>query len=556
MKKLTYIVASLLVASIAVSGSAAKNRKQDISRNLETFNALYKELNTFYVDSIDPERSINTAIGAMLEDIDPYTEYIPYKDQEDFTSMTTGEYAGIGSYIMERDGNVFISEPQEGSPAQLAGLRPGDRFVMIDNDSVAGWRSSKVSARLKGQPGTEVRIKVFRPYVEDSILDFTITRRKIQMPSVPYYGVVKGDIGYIVLTSFTDKSPDEVKNALVELRNDTRVKSIVLDLRGNGGGLLESAVKIIGLFVPKGTEVLRTRGKEVNQEKVYKTTQAPIDTEIPLAVMIDGGTASSSEIVSGALQDLDRAVIVGTRSYGKGLVQSTRQLPYDGLLKVTIAKYYIPSGRLIQAIDYAHRNPDGSVGRIPDSLTRVFHTANGREVRDGGGITPDLTVTYPEVNRLTYNIVRDNWAFDFANRYAATHSSIPTAEEFTITDTIYSDFKNFIDPVRFNYDRVCETMLTQLREAAEREGYMNDSTRGQFDRLETMLKHDLYKDLDINRKDIAPYLEREIAERYSFARGGYISSLKDDLVLDSVVTVLSDPSRYKAILSPAKGKGK
>ncbi|MDE6458346.1 MAG: S41 family peptidase, partial [Muribaculum sp.] len=364
------------VAALALSAIAAtRSNKAEITRNLDIFNSLYKELQTNYVDSIDAEKSINTAIAAMLNDIDPYTEYFPASQQEDITMMTSGEYAGIGSVILEKPGKgVFISEPYEGSPAQEAGLRPGDHIIMVDNDTVTTWHSAQVSEKLKGQAGTPVKVVVNRPYVSDSILTFDITRRKIQLPAVPYYGVVRDNIGYINLTSFTDKAATDVRNALIELKKDPRVKSIVLDLRGNRGGLLEAAVKIVGLFVPKNTEVLRTRGKGLLNEKVYKTTSAPIDTQIPLAVFIDGGSASSSEITAGALQDLDRAVIIGNRSFGKGLVQSTRPLPYDGVLKVTIAKYYIPSGRLIQAIDYSHRNPDGSVARIPDSLTNVFKT--------------------------------------------------------------------------------------------------------------------------------------------------------------------------------------
>ncbi|MBR6640338.1 MAG: S41 family peptidase, partial [Muribaculaceae bacterium] len=462
LRKFIFLVLTTLVGSSFIASS--KNDKAAITRNLDIFNSVYKELQVFYVDSIDAEKSINTAINAMLNDIDPYTEYIPAKEQDAFKSMTTGEYGGIGSYIMERDGKVYISEPYEGSPAQRAGLKAGDLIVKIDNDTTLGWKSSKVSERLKGQAGTPLTVVVQRPYVEDSIITINIMREKIQVPSVPYYAVVKENIGYIYLTSFTDKSAKEVRNALVELKKDPRVKSIILDLRSNGGGLLESAVKIVGLFVPKNTEVLRTKGKGHLNEKVYKTTSAPIDTEIPLAVFIDGGSASSSEIVAGALQDLDRAVIIGSRSFGKGLVQSTRQLPYDGLLKVTIAKYYIPSGRLIQAIDYSHRNPDGSVARIPDSLTNVFKTVHGREVRDGGGITPDIKITYPAANRLTYNIVRDNWAFDYATRFAATTPTIASAHDFVITDSIFNDFKEFIDPDKFQYDKVCETMLSDLKE--------------------------------------------------------------------------------------------
>ena len=550
LRKFIFLVLITLVGSTFIASS--KNDKAAITRNLDIFNSVYKELQVFYVDSIDAEKSINTAINAMLNDIDPYTEYIPAKEQDAFKTMTTGEYGGIGSYILERDGKVYISEPYEGSPAQRAGLKAGDLIVKIDNDTTLGWKSSKVSERLKGQAGTPLTVVVQRPYVEDSIITINLMREKIQVPSVPYYAVVKDNIGYIYLTSFTDKSAKEVRDALVELKKDPRVKSIILDLRSNGGGLLESAVKIVGLFVPKNTEVLRTKGKGHLNEKVYKTTSAPIDTEIPLAVFIDGGSASSSEIVAGALQDLDRAVIIGSRSFGKGLVQSTRQLPYDGLLKVTIAKYYIPSGRLIQAIDYSHRNPDGSVARIPDSLTNVFKTAHGREVRDGGGITPDIKVTYPTANRLTYNIVRDNWAFDYATRFAATTPTIASAHDFVITDSIFNDFKKFIDPEKFQYDKVCEKMLSDLKETAKIEGYANDSINAQFEILEGMLKHNLDKDLDNNRKEISELLASEIIKRYYYQKGQIIESLKSDIALDSAAVIFKDLNAYRKILSPVK----
>lgn len=549
MKKLTIFAAAIVVLAL-LSSAATRSKKVDISRNLDIFNALYKELQTFYVDSIDAEKSINTAIGAMLDDIDPYTEYIPAKEQEQFRSMTSGEYDGIGSVIQETDRGVIISDPYEGSPARLAGLRPGDLIVMIDGNSTAGWRSSKVSEHLKGQSGTNVKVTVNRPYADDSILTFDIRRAKIQIPSVPYYGMLRDHTGYIVLNTFSEKSYPEVREAVEALKKQG-AQRLILDLRGNGGGLVESAVQILGIFLPKGTTVLNTRGKGVLNEKVYKTSVKPVDTEIPLAVLIDGASASASEIVTGALQDLDRAVVLGNRSYGKGLVQSTRQLPYDGLLKVTVAKYYIPSGRLIQAIDYSHRNPDGSVARIPDSLTSVFKTAGGREVRDGGGITPDITVELPEVNRLTFNVVRDNWAFDFATRYAATHDTIPAPQDFVITDTIYEEFKSFIDPARFNYDKVCETAVDQLRKIAETEGYMNDSTSRQFDILASMLKYDLGHDLDINRKAISPYLAGEIVNRYYFNRGEIINSLREDVVVDSALSVLGGP-RYAEILKKTK----
>lgn len=559
MKKLIYtILAFIFTASVAsvCAEAATRSKKNEIARNLDIFNSLFKELQTFYVDSINSEKAINTAITAMLAELDPYTEYMPEEVQGRFKEMTTGEYGGIGSYIMERDGNVYISGPEKGSPAQLAGLRPGDLIMEIDTTVVLGMDREEVSSRLKGQPGTEVKVKVKRPYVEDSILTFDITRKKIWMPSVPYYGLVADGIGYIGLTQFTEKSPEEIRDAFLALKRDHQIESLILDLRDNPGGVMESAIKIVGYFVPKGTEVLRTRGKGILNEKVFKTTAAPIDSDIPLVVLIDGGSASASEITAGALQDLDRAVVVGNRSFGKGLVQTSRSIPYDGLLKVTVARYYIPSGRLVQAIDYSHRNPDGSVSRIPDSLTNVFHTQAGREVRDGGGITPDLTVEYPEVSRITYNIVKDNWSFDFANRYYATHPEAPAEMAFVMTDSVYEEFKAFIDPEKFQYDKVCESIVEHLREAAKIEGYMNDSLSAQLDLLESMMRHPLARDLDTNRASIEPYLAREIAARYYFTPGQIATQLISDPGVDSAKAILSDPQRYRQILSAPKSTQK
>lgn len=555
MKKLPFIIIAAVTAAI-VAGAATRSSKNDIVRNLDIFNAVYKNLQTAYVDTIDADKSINTAISAMLNEIDPYTEYIPEQEQEEFMTISTGEYGGIGAYIGARDGKVFISEPREGTPSQRAGLKPGDVFLTIDGDSVTTLSSDKISKMLRGQAGTRVRMSVRRPYgsptLQDTVLDFDFTREKIDINPVPYYGVVRDNIGYIQLTTFNDKAFQKVRDALVELRKDPRVKSIVLDLRNNGGGLLESAVQIVGLFVPKGTEVVRTRGKGMINEKIYKTTQKPVDTEIPLAVLINNSSASASEIVSGSLQDLDRAVIVGERSFGKGLVQSTRSLPYNGLMKVTIAKYYIPSGRLIQAIDYSHRNPDGTVARIPDSLTTVWHTRAGREVRDGGGITPDLKGEYPEGNRLVYNIVRDGWSFDFANRYVAHNPVAGSVEDFEITDTIFSRFKKSIDPAKFKYDRACEVVLDQLEKSAKTEGYLNDSVQARIDDLRKILHHDLEHDLDLNRQLIADYLGPELAQRYWGERGSIIQTLKNDQDVDSAARILQDPARYRAILSPVK----
>ena len=554
-KLLIAIAAGAAVAGVTATG-ATRSPKGEISRNLDIFASVYKALQTSYVDTVDAEKSINTAIAAMLDEIDPYTEYFPEKEQDELLTISTGEYGGIGSYIQQRDSFTIISEPREGSPAQRAGLLPGDKILMIDGDTVKGVGSDKVSKRLKGQAGTEVKVTVIRPYAgEDSVRTIAVTREKIEVDPVPYYGVQRGDIGYIQLVTFNEKTYDKTREALLALKGDPRVKSIVLDLRANGGGLLESAVKVASLFVPKGTEVVRTRGRGLLNEKIYKTTTKPVDTEIPLAVLVNGASASAAEIVSGSLQDLDRAVIVGERSFGKGLVQSTSQVPYNGLLKVTIAKYYIPSGRLIQAIDYSHRNPDGSVARIPDSLTTVWHTRAGREVRDGGGITPDVKVEYPEGNRLVYNIVRDNWSFDFATRYASRHDTVARPEDFVVTDTLFNEFKAFIDPAKFEYDRLCEVVMEQLEKAVKSEGYMNERVQAQLDTLKASLRHDLDHDLDLNREWISRYLAGDILQRYYFSRGATIEALKHDQDLDSAAAVLQAPARYRELLSPPKGKG-
>ncbi len=549
MKKLFYAIAALIAAGF-VSTAATRSPKSAVARNIDVFNSVMKELQTNYVDSIDVEASVRTAIDAMLETLDPYTEYIPRDKRDDFNSQNNGEYAGIGAMIVQRDGGVYIEEPYAGAPSAKAGLKAGDLIVAIDGDTMLSKPSSTVSERLRGAPGSTIKVTVKRPYTPDSILVLDVTREKIRIPSVPYFGTVAPGIGYIALTQFTDKSADEVKTALKTLMDTVALKGLVFDLRDNGGGYLESAVKILGYFLPKDTEVLRTRGKGILNERVYKTTSKPIAPDLPLVVLTDGNTASASEITSGALQDLDRAVIMGSRTFGKGLVQTTRDLPYDGLLKVTVAKYYIPSGRLIQAIDYSHRNPDGTPGRIPDSLTTAFTTASGRIVRDGGGITPDVEVTYPEVSRVTFNVVRDNWASDYATRFASTHPSIAPAGQFEITDSIFEDFKNFIDPAKFQRDKVLETIIDRLRQAAQVEGYMTDSLSTQIDHLASMMKKPLDEELDANRATISPYLARAIVERYYYQAGGIENALRTDPGVDSAVSVLSDPARYRQLLAP------
>ncbi len=554
MKRFFYILA---LAAICTATICAKSdnaaRKDRFARKLHTFNTIVKELHTNYVDTLDADAIMDKTIAALLYQIDPYTEYYPADNQDEILSISQGKYAGIGSYILKRNGKVLISEPQWGSPSRNIGMRPGDVIVAIDGDTLtADADISDVSKRLRGQAGTQVRVDVLRPYVADSVLSFDITRADIKVNPLPYYGVDSRGIGYLRLTTFNESSARQVREALLDMMRNPALKAFVIDLRANGGGLLESAVQIASNFVPKGTEIVRTRGRDSQGERVYKTVGQPLDTKIPLAILIDGNTASASEILAGSLQDLDRAIVIGERSYGKGLVQTTRPLPYDDLLKITTGRYYIPSGRLIQALDYSNRNPDGSPARTPDSLTHEFRTRAGRIVRDGGGITPDITVTEPDGNRLLYNIVSDLWSFDFANRYAAEHPEAVPVDSFRITDEIFTAFKASIDPARFKYDKQCETGLEYLREAAKAEGYMTDSVSAQFDVLAKLLHHDLEHDLDINREAIIDILASEIAARYYSDSDRVRRQLPADSVLIRASEVLLDPKTYSETLAPKR----
>ncbi|MBD5230890.1 MAG: S41 family peptidase [Bacteroidales bacterium] len=543
-----------LVAASAWAAAPARNHDQAVSRKLTTFNAIVRELSENYVDTLPVDRAFDMAITGLMMSIDPYTEYFTSEEREGFKTMTTGQYGGIGSYIQMRpDSLVYISGPYEGSPAARAGLRTGDLILKIDSTDVTHAGTNRVSTLLRGQPGTILEVTVQRPYATpDSILTIPIKREKLDLPSVPYYGVTHDNIGYIRLTSYMEKSPQEVRKALEEFKANPDVKGIVLDLRGNGGGLVESAVEIVNFFVPKGTEVLRMKGREKGSERIYKTTKQPLLPDMPLAVLIDGASASASEITAGALQDLDRAVLIGSRSFGKGLVQSTRPLPYDGMLKVTTAKYYIPSGRLIQALDYSRRNPDGSVAATPDSLCNTFTTRAGRLVKDGGGLQPDIKVEWPQPAPLTIALVRDNWIFDYGTRFAASHPTIAAPQDFVVTDEIYEDFKKSIDPARLKYDKKCEDLLANLRATAEKEGYLNDSTAAAFDALAPMLTHELQRDLDTHRRNISSFIADDLLGRYYYNRGQIIGDLKEDEATDRAAEILTNPARYREILSAPK----
>ncbi|MDE6577067.1 MAG: S41 family peptidase [Muribaculaceae bacterium] len=563
MSKNTFLTL-LVVAGIVLSGLTGVKAESEsphkqshdaaVARNMNTFSSIVKNLEMYYVDTIRPKEAFDAAIEAMLSTVDPYTNYYDSEARAELTKMTTGEYdyGGIGSFIMERNGSSYISGPMEGAPAANAGLKSGDWIIKVDSVDTRHYSSADVTKLLRGTVGTPVNVTVNRPFVTDSILTFNLTRAKLTDPSVPYWGVIDGNTGYIRLTSFISGTAKEVKEALEAFKADPNVTQIVLDLRGNGGGLLESAVDVLGYFLPKGTEVLRTKGKDARTEKTYKTTHTPLFPDIPLAVLIDGGSASSSEITAGALQDLDRAVLIGSRSYGKGLVQQPVPLPYDGLLKVTVAKYYIPSGRLIQALDYSHRNPDGTVARTPDSLTNVYKTLHGREVRDGGGLSPDIPVEWGQYSRTTYNLVRDFSIFDFANRYANTHSSISDPATFTVTDEIFEEFKNSVDSTNFKSDRICEEMLRQLRETVEKEGYMSEETKAALETLTPLLKHNLDTELNAHRDEIADYIEGEIAERYYFTKGKIRQELKRDPAFKKAKEILSDPAALSKMLGKTK----
>ncbi|WP_072531178.1 S41 family peptidase [Bacteroides ilei] len=552
---------SLLVTFVVLLGLGLSSFKDDdrnfqIAKNLDIFNSIFKELDMFYVDTIDPEKMIETGVNGMLSLTDPYTEYYPDEEVGSLKEMITGKYGGIGAairYYKAKD-RIAIVEPTEGMPAAEAGVKAGDIILSVGGkDMVRGTMkpqefSSKVSEALRGEPGTSFILKVLRPLKNDStVMEFKITRKNIRTNPVPYYGMVHDSVGYLSLTGFTDNCAKDVKKAFIDLK-ERGARSMIIDLRDNGGGSLQEAVDIVNLFVPKGQEIVVTKGKLRQAAGSYKTANEPVDTEIPLAVLVNGGSASASEITSGSLQDLDRAVIVGTRTYGKGLVQTTRPLPYNGTLKVTTSKYYIPSGRCIQAIDYAKKNADGSVARIPDSLTTVFHTAAGREVRDGGGIRPDIEVKGDKLPNILFYLMNDDLIFDYATQYCLDHPSLTDIDSLVITDADYAGFKELVKSRDFKYDRESEKILKTLKEVAEFEGYM-DGASEEFKALEKKLNHNLDRDLDYFAKPIKEQLAEEIATRYFYQKGAVMQRLKDDDDLKKAIEVLTNPEKYKLILS-------
>lgn len=551
--------ALIVLVGIGVISFKEDDRNFQIAKNLDLFNSIFKELDMFYVDTIDAEKMIQNGVRGMLALTDPYTEYYPEEEMSSVKELTTGKYGGIGAAIRyyEAKDRIAVIEPTEGMPAAEAGVKAGDIILavggkeMVRGDMKPQDFSEKVSQALRGEPGTSFILKVMRPLKNDStILEFKITRKSIRTNPVPYYGMVRDSIGYLALSSFTENCSKDFKKAFIELKQKG-AKALILDLRDNGGGSLSEAIDIVNFFVPKGQEIVVTKGKLKQAQGSYKTENEPIDTKIPLAVLVNGGSASASEIVSGSLQDLDRAVIIGTRTYGKGLVQTIRPLPYNGTLKVTTSKYYIPSGRCIQAIDYAKKNADGSVARTPDSLTNVFHTAVGREVRDGGGIRPDIEVKGDRIPNIVFYLMNEDIIFDYATQYCWDHPTMESVESFKLTDEDYRTFKELVKSRDFTYDRQSEKMLKSLKEVAEFEGYMEGASE-EFKALEKKLNHNLDRDLDYFSKQIKTYIAQEIVTRYFYQRGAAMERLKDDEDLEKAISVLKDGKQYSEILSVKK----
>jgi len=545
-------VAGLIIAGTLVSFSAQAQLSEkthfDISKYLDIYNAVFKELNMFYVDSIDVKKTIEDDIAFMLSRLDPYTEYFSEEDLPNFEEQTTGEYAGVGAVISQfKDGKIYVREPYEGMPAALAGLQAGDVLLEIDGISLDGKDSSFASDHLKGQPNTNVKIK-FQRAGESKPREIVIARKRIQLNPVIYHGVLPGDIGYVYLSNFTTHSASSVIDAFDDLKTNHGIQSLIFDVRDNGGGSVQDCLEILNYFLPKGDTLLTMKGKFHQLDRTYSATQQPVAPDMPLAVLVNQSSASASEILSGALQDLDRAVIIGSRTFGKGLVQSPRQLPYNLSMKVTTAKYYIPSGRNIQAIDYSHRNDDESVSYIPDSLTSVFYTSKGRPVRDGGGITPDFVTDTKKLPTIIYYMENDNLFFDFVSSWRVKHPNIASPEQFVLSDKDYDDFKAFVQSKNFNYDRQSEKALKNLKDIMDFEGYL-PSASAEFTALENKLKPDLNRDLDFYKNILSDRLAKEIMRQYYYAKGVIIYSLRNDNNLKKAIEVLSDKNLYTNTLN-------
>lgn len=547
--RILIVISAILMAGIS-TGFLISQETRDfrIAKNLDIFFSLFREVNTFYVDEIDPDKIIKAGVDNMLKTLDPYTVYYPESEVDEFKFMTTGKYGGIGSLVRAGDEYTVINEIYKGFPADLAGIKAGDLLKKVDGVSLKGFSTDKVSEKLKGNPGTPITLTIERNGKET---DFQLKREKIAIPPVPYYGMIDSKTGYIRFTTFTQDCINDVKNALTELKTKNP-QYIILDLRGNPGGLLTEAVDIVNLFVGPGNEVVSTKGKVKQFDEVFKTTKSPVDDKIKLAVLINRGSASASEIVAGALQDLDRGIVVGQRSYGKGLVQITRPLSYNTQLKVTTAKYYIPSGRCIQARDFSHPNEDGSVGIIPDSLISEFKTKNGRIVKDGGGIAPDVEVLPETLSQISGELYLRNYIFDYATQYFWAHPEIKTPADFKLTDKDYNDFREMLVKRGFSYKTDTEESLTQLISNAKREKYY-DMHKELFMELQKDVEHSLDQDLSQFRGEISDMIEDEIIGRYFYEEGAIAWTIKKDDQIKKALDIFNSKEEYSSILSGKTG---
>lgn len=533
--------------AISLPAIAQEQKEFRINKNLTIYNDVMRQLDLNYVDTLNYDQLVKMSIDAMLSKLDPYTVYLPEDKTEDLQFMTTGAYGGIGAVISQRNGKSYITDPYEGMPAQRNDVRAGDIILEIDGKTTKGRTLNEVSNMLRGKPHDKIRLKLER-YGEKKPIIKEFERETIQINPIGYASIVANGIGYIQLNDFTDKAATEFKAAVNKMVQSDSIHALIIDLRDNGGGIIDEAIKIVGYFVPKGTEVVSTKGKLASTERVYKTTTEPIYPDMKLAVLINRASASASEIVAGAMQDLDRAVLIGERTFGKGLVQNIRPISYDGHLKITTAKYYIPSGRCIQAIDYSHRNEHGSVGRVPDSLTHVFHTKSGRIVRDGGGISPDIDIKPKEGINITYYIYIQNMHFDFATKYVAEHPTIATPDKFSISKEDYKAFEDFLKEKDFHYTTETEKFYEQLLDLASYEG-LDSIARPEFEALKQKLTPDISQALVTYKDDITDLLNMEIIKRYYFQKGEVQYSLRHDKELQKAKEILNDDTQLNELLS-------
>ena len=546
-----YLLGALLGIAVILSVQAVNSDPYfEISKNLEIFTKLFKELNTYYVDPVQPGKMVKKGIDAMLADLDPYTNYITEEDIEDYRFQTTGKYGGIGSSIREKDGYIAISEPVENSPVIKAGLKAGDIIIEIDGHSTKDKSIDDISKFLKGSPGSTLKVKIRDAFTKAESTK-TITREEINITSIPYAGMVgyNNEYAYLRLTQFTERCGNQVRNALDSMKKaNPSTKGIILDLRYNPGGLLDEAVNIANIFINGDQLVVTTKGKNEEWDKTYKTKGLPFDEKIPLTILINRNSASASEIIAGTMQDLDRGVVIGQRSFGKGLVQTTRDIGFNAKLKVTTAKYYTPSGRCIQALDYTHRNEDGRVGEIGDSLTTKFKTKNGRIVMDGGGVEPDIKTPAKESLKIINTLTNKSFVFDYATLYASKHPTIAPATAFELSDADFNDFVKWLEGKDFSYQTKTEEALAKFKEVAVKENYY-DAVKNDFSMVQKSLSHDKTQDLLKNKKEIMRLLQDEIVTRYYFQRGRFQNQLRDDDELKEAIGVLSNPTRYNSILA-------